>query len=134
MLVKFIVFPRDLVTRHFINLYLTIVFQYWESTLHTCIVAMSDKPWTSFQVVRNNLCSNMVCIKLVNRSIGEMWRTGTRAVVFRLFQETVILPPNPVGFRLTYTQLWDIFFIRYMYQFSWINDQSVFFFSCTRVL
>ena len=24
------------------------------------------------------------------------------AVVFRLFQKTVILPPNPVGFRLTY--------------------------------
>ena len=23
-----------------------------------------------------------------------------RAVVFRLFQKTVILPPNPVGFRL----------------------------------
>ena len=34
----------------------------------------------------------------------------TRAVVFRLFQETVILPPNPVGFRLTYTQLWDHIF------------------------
>ena len=29
----------------------------------------------------------------------------SRAVVFRLFQKTVILPPNPVGFRLTYTQL-----------------------------
>ena len=28
-----------------------------------------------------------------------------RAVVFQLFQKTVILPPNPVGFRLTYTQL-----------------------------
>ena len=38
----------------------------------------------------------------------------TRAVVFRLFQKTVILPPIPVGFRLTYTQLWDIFFIRYV--------------------
>ena len=38
----------------------------------------------------------------------------TKAVVFRLFQKTVILPPNPVGFRLTYTQLWDIFFIRYI--------------------
>ena len=35
----------------------------------------------------------------------------TRAVVFRLFQKTVILPPKPVGFRLTYTQFWDIFFI-----------------------
>ena len=28
-----------------------------------------------------------------------------RAVVFRSFQKTVILPPNPVGFWLTYTQL-----------------------------
>ena len=41
-------------------------------------------------------------------------RVWTRAVIFRLFQKTVILPPNPVGFRLTYTQLWDIFFIRYV--------------------
>ena len=38
----------------------------------------------------------------------------TKAVVFRLFQKTVILPPNLVGFRLTYTHLWDIFFIRYV--------------------
>ena len=45
-------FPRDLVTSHFINLYLTMVLQYLESTLHTLIVAMSDKPWTRFQVVR----------------------------------------------------------------------------------
>ena len=39
-----------------------------------------------------------------------------RAVVFWLFQKTVILPPNPVGFRLTYTQLWDIYFIQYVLQ------------------
>ena len=35
-----------------------MVFQYLESTLHILVVAMSDKPWTSIQVVRNNLCSN----------------------------------------------------------------------------
>ena len=34
----------------------------------------------------------------------EVW---CRAVVFRLFQKTVILPPKPVGFRLTYIQSWD---------------------------
>ena len=28
-----------------------------------------------------------------------------RAVVFRLLKKMVILPPNSVGFRLTYTQL-----------------------------
>ena len=33
-----------------------MVFQYLESTLHTSVVATSDKPRTSFQVVRNNLC------------------------------------------------------------------------------
>ena len=49
-------FPQDLVTSHFINLYLAMVFQYLESTLRTLVVATSDKPWTSFQVVRNNLC------------------------------------------------------------------------------
>ena len=39
----------------------------------------------------------------------------SRAVVFQLFQKMVILPPNPVGFQLTYTQLWDMyFFIRYV--------------------
>ena len=41
-------------------------------------------------------------------------RVPSRAVVFQLFQKTVILPQNPVGFRLTYTQLWDIVFIRYV--------------------
>ena len=51
-------YPQDLVTRHFINLYLTMVFQYLEFTLHTLVVAMSDKPRISFQVVRNNLCQN----------------------------------------------------------------------------
>ena len=50
MLVKFIgcFFPRDLVTSHYINLYLTImVFQYLESTLHVfscCYIGqISDK-------------------------------------------------------------------------------------------
>ena len=33
-----------------------MVFQYLESTLHTLVVATSDKPWARFQVVRNNLC------------------------------------------------------------------------------
>ena len=47
----------------------------------------------------------------------------TRAVVFRLFQKTVILPPNPVGFQLTYTQLWD----SDMYKFAWTKHQSVHF-------
>ena len=32
-------FPRDLVTRHFINLYLTMALQYLKSTLHTEVVA-----------------------------------------------------------------------------------------------
>ena len=43
-------------TSHFINMYLIMVFQYLESTLHTLAVATSDKRQTSFQVVRNNLC------------------------------------------------------------------------------
>ena len=51
-------FPRDPVTSHIIELYLTMMFQYLESTLYTLVVAMSDKPRTSFQVVRNNLCEN----------------------------------------------------------------------------
>ena len=67
-------FPWDLVKSHFINLYLTMVYKYLESTLYTLVVATSDKLiriWarTSFQVVGNNLCFIMVCIKLVNRSI-----------------------------------------------------------------
>ena len=49
-------YPRDLVTSHFINLYLPMVFQYLEYTLQTLVVATLDKPQTSFQVVRNNLC------------------------------------------------------------------------------
>ena len=54
--VHYCFFPRDLAMSHFINLNLTMVFQYLESTLHTLVVAKSDKPQTSFQVVRNNLC------------------------------------------------------------------------------
>ena len=57
----------------------------------------------------------------------------TRAVLFWLFQKTVILPPNPVGFRLTYTQLWDIFFIRYINLLE-LNTKVFIFFSHTRVL
>ena len=51
-----------MVMSHFINLYLTMVFQYLESMLHTLIVSMLDKPQTSFQIVSNNLFK-MVCIK-----------------------------------------------------------------------
>ena len=47
-----------------------MVFQYLESTLHTVVVAMLDKPQTSFQVVRNNLPYNGMQ-KLVNLSIGK---------------------------------------------------------------
>ena len=46
-------FPPDQVTRHFIKLYITMVFQYLESTLHTFVVHCGQ-PRTSFQVVRNN--------------------------------------------------------------------------------
>ena len=49
-------FPRDPVTSHLSNLYLTMAFEYLETTLHTSVVATSDKPRTSLQVVRNNLC------------------------------------------------------------------------------
>ena len=54
--------------------------------------------------------------------IAKQW---TRAVVSRLFQKTVILPPNPVSFRLTYsyTQFWDIF-LTDLYQFAWIKHQK----------
>ena len=50
----------------------------------------------------------------------------TRAVVFRLFQKTVILPPNPVGFRLTYSlPNCETYVSSDMYQFAWIKHQSV---------
>ena len=52
----------------------------------------------------------------------------TRAVVFRLFQKMVILPPKPVGFRLTV--LYPIvrpIFSSDLYQFAWIKHQSVHF-------
>ena len=57
------------------------------------------------------------------RSIASL---QIRAVVYRLFQETVILPPKPVGFRLTYTQLWNIFFFRFV-SIRLIKYQSVHF-------
>ena len=48
---------------HFINLYLTMVFQYLEFTLHTLVIAKSR--WSGTTLVK------MVCIKLVNPSIQE---------------------------------------------------------------
>ena len=50
-----------------------MTFQYLESTLHTLVVAMSDKPRTSFQFVRNNLCWNGM------HKISEpVWWTSSR--------------------------------------------------------
>ena len=46
----------------------------------------------------------------IDRSRWMKWLITRAVQYFRLFQKTVILPPNPVGFRLTYTQLWDIYF------------------------
>ena len=46
-----------------------------------------------------------------------------RAVVFRLFQKTVMLPPNSVGFRLIPNC--ETYVSSDMYQFAWIKHQSV---------
>ena len=55
---------------HFINLYLTIVFQYLESTLHTLVVAKSDIPQTFGQAFRLSVTFvKVVCIKCVDPSI-----------------------------------------------------------------
>ena len=51
-------FLLDLVAIHFTNLYLIMEFQYLESTLHSLVIATSDIPRTSCQVVRNNLFLN----------------------------------------------------------------------------
>ena len=40
---------------HFIHLLLSMWFLLLVSTLHTLVVAMSDKPRTSFMVIKNNL-------------------------------------------------------------------------------
>ena len=55
-------FPPDLVTSHFINLYL-------ESTLHTLVVATSDKHGTFFQVVRNNLCNDGIGLHKISERV-----------------------------------------------------------------
>ena len=34
-----VIFPQDLVTSHFINLYLTMVFQYLQSTSHVTYIS-----------------------------------------------------------------------------------------------
>ena len=48
---------------HFIHLLLSMWFLLLVSTLHTLVVATSDKPWTSFAVVKNNLLLTRVCMK-----------------------------------------------------------------------
>ena len=60
-------FPWDLVMSHFINLYLTMVFQYLESTLHKLIVATRSNLGQAFGLSGRTFVK-MVCIKLVNRS------------------------------------------------------------------
>ena len=58
-------FHGDLVTSHVINLYLTIVLKYLESTLHTVLFAMSDKLFrfsgTTFVKNGMNNISEPVC-------------------------------------------------------------------------
>ena len=48
-----------------------MVLQYLEPTLHKLVVAMSEKPRTSFQVVRKTF-DKMVCIEIVNRSLRHI--------------------------------------------------------------
>ena len=68
--------------------------------------------------------------------LKDQWKfIEIRAVVFRLFQKMVILPPNPVGFRLTYRYP----IVRHIFHPIRINllelNTKVFiFFSRTRVL
>ena len=61
-------FPRDLVTSHFINLYLTMVVQYLESTLHTLDFATWTNLRQAFRLSGTTFVK-MVCIQLVNPSI-----------------------------------------------------------------
>ena len=51
---------------HFINLYLTMVFQYLESTLHTLVVKNLEQAFR----LSGTTFAKMVCIKLVNISIA----------------------------------------------------------------
>ena len=60
-------FPRDMVMSHFINLFLTIVFQYLESTLHTLVSAT----WQTSDKLSGTTFVRIVCIKWVNMSIGK---------------------------------------------------------------
>ena len=72
--------------------------------------------------------------------LKDQWKfIEIRAVVFRLFQKTVILPPNPVGFRLTYMYTCRYPIVRHIFHPICINllelNTKVFiFFSRTRVL
>ena len=70
--------------------------------------------WASPKLMEALSRHNSLLIGRKNQAKFETDCISSRAVVFRLFQKTVILPPKPVGFRLTYTQLWDIFFIRFV--------------------
>ena len=61
----------------------------------------------------------------------------TRAVVFRLFQKTVILPPKPVGFRLSSVNLYKIkrhSFHPICINLLELNTKVFIFFSRTQVL
>ena len=60
-------FPRDLVTSHFINLYLTMVFQYLETTLLLYRTNLGQ----AFRLSGTTFVK-MVCIKSVNPSIKQI--------------------------------------------------------------
>ena len=55
---------------HFINLYLTMVLQYLESTLHTLVVAMWSKPVGQAFRLSGTTLIKMVCINIGNRYIA----------------------------------------------------------------
>ena len=78
-------FPQDLITIHFINMYLHVpmVFQYLESTLHTLVVATSDK----LSGCQEQPFVNMVCIKLMNPSIEICAWLSERLDLSKAFEE-----------------------------------------------
>ena len=63
-------FPQDLVTSHFINLYLTTVFQYLVMHFaHISLLLRRTNLGHAFRLSRTTFVK-VVCIRLVNRSIA----------------------------------------------------------------
>ena len=120
--------PWDLVTSPFINLYIPNNGISIHGIHIALVVTMSDKPQTSFQVVRNNLFSNGMHTNLVNPSIqGCSWHhmTPSLSVLVMVFIVLMTTCGKCTLIKILDLNVWIMYYCKYMhlsfFLYSWVS-------------